>query len=366
MLSASRTTSPRLAGLALAALLVAGACSSTDDATAVSVNGATISTEAVETELQAIRGNTQYREIVEAGLARQNLDMTVSGEGEGSFDTAFVARLLSLGVYYQLLEQETLERGLPVTDDELEQSRPLAVASVGGDPIFAAFPVDYQRELIRRQALTRLIQERIAPVPAPEEVRSYYEANIGDYASVCVSHIFANPQQRGEAEARARIEDLDRQLAEGADFRLLAREQSDDPGAAPAEPAGSLGCGGRGRFIPEFEQAALTLPVGEVSDPVQTSAGFHLILVESRNPQPFEEVQAEIAQTLQDRRSEDFGAFVDTLTCEADVEVNPRYGTWSGACDDPEAVGAVAPPDGPVATLAPPVDPAPTQPPAGG
>ncbi len=327
--------------------MVGSSCSSVSEDRAVSVNGATISAEELESELTAIRGNQQYREVVEQGLASQGLDMTVSGEGEGTFDTAFVARLLSLGVYYELLEQETAARGLAVTDTDLEENRPQAVASVGGDLVFAAFPTSYQDQLVRRQALTRRIQDEVAPAPGTAEVRAYYEANQANFVGVCVSHIFSNPAQRGPEEARARIEDLARQLAEGADFRVLAREQSDDPAAAAQD--GSLDCGGRGRFIPDFEEAAFTLPVGQVSPPVETAAGFHLILVESRGAQPLEEVQAQVVEALGEQRSGDFGAFVDELTCEADVDVNPRYGSWSGACDDPQAAGAVSPPEGPVA-----------------
>ncbi len=352
-----RFTPPTLVGLAAAAVLVLGSCSSISDTQAVSVNGETISAETVEAELKAIRGNDGYREIVEQGLASQGLELTVAGEGEGSFDTAFVARLLTLGVYFELLEQETVERGGQVTDADLEENRPQAVASVGGDQVFGAFPPSYQDELIRRQAVTRKVQELVAPAPTPEELRALYDANQDELIGVCVSHIFANTQERGEAEARARIEDLARQLDEGADFRVLASEQSDDPAAA-AE-AGSLGCGGRGRFIPAFEQAAVSLPVGEVSDPVQTEAGFHLILVESRGPQSFEEVQAQLAQILEQQRSADFAAFVDELTCEAEVDVNPRYGSWAGGCDDPELPGVVSPPDGPVTTLPASVEPSP-------
>ncbi len=350
-----RTPSCRFLGLVAGAALVLSSCSSISDTRAVSVNGDVISAEDVESELQAIRGNDSYREVVEQGLAGQGLDMTLSGEGAGSFDTAFVARLLTLSVYFELLAQEAAERDESLTEIDLEENRPQAVASVGGDAVFDAFPVSYQDELIRRQALTRQVQELIVPSPTTEELRALYEANQAELVSVCVSHIFANTQERGEEEARARIDDLARQLDEGGDFRVLASEQSDDPAAA-AE-AGSLGCGARGRFIPDFEAAAFSLPVGEVSDPVQTEAGFHLILVESREPQTFEEVQAQLAEPLEEQRLAEFTTFIDDLTCQADIEVNPRYGSWTGACETPEVPGEVLPPDGPVTTLPAPGDP---------
>jgi hypothetical protein len=271
--------------------------------------------------------------------------MSIEGEGEGTFDSAFVARLLSLNVYYQLLEQEIAERGLQITSEDLEGIRPQAINAVGGEEIFAAFPVPFQDQLVRRQALSQELRDAVAGTVDADRARRFYDENSAEFTGVCVSHIFASKEQRGPDEARARIDDLSRQLAEGADFAALASEQSDDPTAAGQ--GGNLGCGGRGRFIPEFEDAAFSVPVGQVSEPVESSVGFHLILVSERRALPFEEVQAQVEQALQRRQIQEFGSFVDDLTCTAEVEVNPRYGNWRDGCDDPAQVGRVDPPEGP-------------------
>lgn len=333
----------RFPSLALALALTLGACASEEPA--VTVNGDTITTEALEAELSAIQGNQRYREGVEQGLAQQGVDMSISGEGEGTFDSAFVARLLSLNVYYELLEQQVAERGLQITSEDLEAIRPQAINAVGGDDVFAAFPTAFQDQLVRRQALTQKLRSAVAADYAPDKARQFYDENPGEFTGVCVSHIFASKEQRGPDGARARIDELAGQLATGADFTALATEQSDDTTAAAQ--GGSLGCGGRGRFIPEFERAAFTIPVGEVSDPVESAVGFHLILVTERRMLPFEEVQGQVEQALQRRQIEEFGTFVDGLTCDAQVEVNPRYGNWRNGCGDPQQVGQVEPPEGP-------------------
>jgi parvulin-like peptidyl-prolyl isomerase len=340
-----RTTMTRFAGLALAAALALSGCSSVTETNAVTVNGRAISAEELESELLAIRGNDRYRESVEQGLSQQGLDLSITGEGTGTFDSSFVARLLSLSVYYQLLEQEIAEREVEVTASDLDEIRPQVVNAVGGDVVFDAFPAAYQESLVRRQAMSLKLQSVIGAEFAPERAREVYEENPDDFTGVCVSHIFANVQQRGPEAALARIEDLARQLEEGADFEVLATEQSDD--AAAAAQGGSLDCGGPGRFLEEFERAAFEIPVGEVSDPVETEAGFHLILVSERRPLEFEEVQGQIEQELQRRQLAAFSTFIDDLTCEAEVDVNPRYGSWEGGCDDPEAIGEVLPPEGP-------------------
>src|SRR5690606_14840744 len=65
------------------------------------------------------------------------------------------------------------------------------------------------------------------------------------------------------------------EILAGADFAEVAQRVSDDPGSAAA--GGDLGTFGRGQMVPEFEEAAFNLAIGEVSEPVRTSYGYHLI-----------------------------------------------------------------------------------------
>jgi peptidyl-prolyl cis-trans isomerase D len=82
------------------------------------------------------------------------------------------------------------------------------------------------------------------------------------------------------AEARARAATLRAEVAGGAKFEDVARRESSD--SASGAQGGDLGSGARGRFVPEFEQAAYALQPGELSQPVQTQFGFHIIRVDSR------------------------------------------------------------------------------------
>lgn len=80
---------------------------------------------------------------------------------------------------------------------------------------------------------------------------------------------------RTRMDAHAEIMELKRKIGEGADFAALAQENSDCPSGAAG---GDLGQFGRGMMVPEFEDAAFSLKVGEVSDVIETDFGFHLIV----------------------------------------------------------------------------------------
>lgn len=88
------------------------------------------------------------------------------------------------------------------------------------------------------------------------------------------SHILCSAGGDAEA-ARSQIDTLASQIADGADFGDLAREHSECPSS---RQGGALGSFGRGAMVPEFEEAAFALEVGETSGVVETDFGYHLIL----------------------------------------------------------------------------------------
>ena len=108
-----------------------------------------------------------------------------------------------------------------------------------------------------------------------EQIRDRME-RVTDTDQVRVSHILVSVRSPDEEPAaRAKAQDLMQQLQSGADFAQLARQHSDDPGSAAA--GGDLGFFGRGKMMPEFEKAAFALKPGELSDPVVTPFGYHII-----------------------------------------------------------------------------------------
>ncbi len=119
----------------------------------------------------------------------------------------------------------------------------------------------------------------VSPFEIAKELEAHPElAGAGGRARA--SHILVRVNQgRSVEQARTLIADLRRQLTRGADFADLARRYSEDP---QAQAGGALGWVARGELLPELDQALFTLNAGEVSEPIQTSLGFHLVKLEEQ------------------------------------------------------------------------------------
>lgn len=83
------------------------------------------------------------------------------------------------------------------------------------------------------------------------------------------------PSLAQEKAAFEEAEQIRKELIAGADFAKLAKKHSDDPGSA--DYGGELGFMGKGQLLPQYEKAALALAAGEISEPVKTEFGYHII-----------------------------------------------------------------------------------------
>ena len=338
----------------VALALSAAACSSATDEVAATVEGTEITKTSLETELDAMEADEAYRTGVE-----QQFQAPLRGEGEGTYDSRFMARLLSLRVYYELIEQELERRELPVSDEDLEGVREQAVQSVGGPETFDSFPVEYQDRIVRQRALITKLGEAVAGADVEEgAAEAYYEENQEQFESRCLAHILVgtndDPAQptgdRTRPEAATRAAELRAQLDAGADFTELASSDANDDTVSAAE-GGSLDCITRQtQFDPTFLEAAFAAEVGEVTEPVETQFGFHLILVSSAEVPPFEEVEAQIQQQLASGSAGAFDEVLRTTTCGSDVDVASRYGSWDTSSCAEGGFGSVVAPEGPSTT----------------
>lgn len=151
-----------------------------------------------------------------------------------------------------------------------------------------------------------------------EKLKAHYDANKGNYQegeTVTASHILV----KTEPEAKALLEEL----KNGKDFAELAKEKSTGPSGPQG---GSLGSFGRGRMVPAFEKAAFSLKAGEVSEPVKTRFGWHVIKVTEHTEgkqQDFDQAKEQIRQALE---REYIQTMIQGLQDKAAIEIkNPDY-----------------------------------------
>jgi peptidyl-prolyl cis-trans isomerase C len=207
---------------------------------------------------------------------------------------------------YQELPDQVLFEGML---EQLVQQQ--VIASAAEQDIDRRIEVGLENE--RRAFLAATLLDRVAMAEiTDEDLQAEYDAvygSAGGAAELNASHILVETEE----EALALID----QLAEGADFAELAAENS----IGPSGPnGGQLGWFTAGMMVPEFETAAFALEVGEVSPPVQTQFGWHvLVLNDSREQQPpaMEAVRAELIEGLRRARVD---ASIAELTETAEIE----------------------------------------------
>ncbi len=175
--------------------------------------------------------------------------------------------------------------------------------------LFAEESINY--EIPEKRRLRFLLVDQTAIFDSltltDDEVRQYYDANLSQYQTpgqVRASHILLRVEGDNDEEVEARAAELVAEARAGADFAALAREHSEDE--TNAGNGGDLGPFGRGRMVPEFENAAFALAAGEISDPVRSPFGYHVIQVTEKQEevtQPFAEVRGAIDNVLKRERS---------------------------------------------------------------
>ncbi|MGB6200512.1 MAG: peptidyl-prolyl cis-trans isomerase [Candidatus Acidiferrales bacterium] len=155
-----------------------------------------------------------------------------------------------------------------------------------------------------------------------DDERAYYQSNLDKYHiddRVHVAHILFKTVGKTDAEVaeiQKTAEAVDEKAKHGGDFGALAKQYSED---TTKDAGGDLGWIVRGQTVPEFEQAAFSLPVGSVSDLVRTQYGFHIIHVIERQmarTQSFDEVKADIATALQAQKSQEMAETLSSQIAE--------------------------------------------------
>ncbi|MEH7457689.1 peptidylprolyl isomerase [Bacillus pseudomycoides] len=172
---------------------------------------------------------------------------------------------------------------------------------------------------IKEDTLKNSVRAQLATEKAIEQSITDKELKDNYKPEIKASHILVKDE-----ETAKKVKD---ELAQGKSFEDLAKEYSTDPGSK--DKGGDLGYFGPGKMVPEFTDAAYKLKKDEVSDPVKTQYGYHIIKVTDIKPQEktFDQAKGDIKKDLVAKKSQDPQFMSDLITKEvkkADVKIEDK------------------------------------------
>ncbi|MGG3914365.1 foldase protein PrsA [Rossellomorea vietnamensis] len=256
--------------------------------------------------LLAVFGFSKEDAVAKVGsetISKEDLYTTLVDQyGDGALDTLIAEKIVKL---------ESEKNDLTVKDSEIkkelenikgqydsEEAFNEALASSGSD-------LDSVKENIKTYLLTeKLLKDRVKITD--DQIKEYFEANKDTFAQkeqVEASHILVDDEKTAK-EVKAKLDD-------GGDFAELAKEYSTD--TSNADSGGELGYFGKGEMVAEFDDKAFSMKKGEISEPVKTEFGYHIIKVTGKK-------EAKEA-VLADHKDE----IKDILFDQA---LQTEYGTW--------------------------------------
>jgi len=322
-----------LAALALAASACGGGSDSVPSGAIAVVDGTEISEDDLDELIaQAKKGyEAQKQEFPKAGTPEFQ-----------SIQTQYVAYLVELEEFRQAAE----ELGVSVTDEDVDKAEQELIKS-RFDGKRAAYEKaleaqgftaeQYREKALAVSALSKKIFDEVTKgvKVTDQEILAYYTQNQSQYGtpeSRDVRHILiAEKSGDGKvdfAASKAKADDIYAQLEDGADFAALAKSSSADPGSK--ESGGKLTIS-RGQTVPEFDKISFELDTGELSKPVKTQYGYHVIEavsdVRKASTTPIDKVRATIRATLlQEKRNEEMQAWVEYLKSDYQGKVSYAAG----------------------------------------
>jgi peptidyl-prolyl cis-trans isomerase SurA len=331
-----------LVALTLAASACGGGSDSIPSGSIAVVDGTEISEDDLDELIaQAKKGyEAQKQEFPRAGTPEFQ-----------SIQTQYVAYLVELEEFRQAAE----ELGVSVTDEDVDKAEQELIKDR-----FDGKRAEYEKALEAQGFTAEQYREKALAVSAlskkifdevtkgakvtEQEILAYYTQNQSQYGtpeSRDVRHILIAEKSDGDkvdfAASKAKADDIYTQLESGADFAALAKSSSADPGSK--DSGGKLTIS-RGQTVPEFDKISFELDTGELSQPVKTQYGYHVIEavsdVRKAQTTPIDKVRATIRATLlQQKRNEEMQAWVEDL--KADYEGKVSYAAGYEPPELPEA-----------------------------
>jgi foldase protein PrsA len=320
--------------LGLLVALSASACGETFESSAAVVGGKEISVSDVDEAVEEFRDSAAFE--------------TASAGGGGDivlkeFERSYLGLLIRIAI----LETEAEGLDISVTDADVEARIDEIKGEFENEAAFQdalaqqGLTLPALRQYVYQSELEGQVRAAVTgdTTVDPAAVQEYYDEHLDEFTQVRSSHILVEDNETaiGIAEqlAEANPDEVDDLFAD------LAKEQSIDTTSGAS--GGDLGFSTYGEFVQPFAEALRDLEVGEISGPVRSEFGDHIIFLKARRVTPFLEVEEQITgQLFTEQQDSGWLEWVTERYEAAELEVNPRYGEF-----DPETQQVVAATDFP-------------------
>lgn len=265
---------------------------------------------------------TGYREVIRARLLADKLSKVISDEKVTGTETQVHARHILIRVMtptVSITDTGTITAPLALTDTTaMTATAPVSpsVATTATAALTATAATTATAAVTASAPVTTTAVVTAAPATtatAPVTTATPVTASAGVTATTAVTgatDITATtpitpiapptPVERTDAEALALAKEIQQRLAAGESFDTLARQYSDDTGSGAQ--GGDLGWFGKGRMVPPFEEAAFSLAIGQISEPIKSEFGYHIIEVlekDENRPKDANQLEQERQQAYQ-------------------------------------------------------------------
>lgn len=232
------------------------------------------------------------------------------------------ASVLSMMISNKVVDLEADKEKVTVTDKEIQAELDEMVEQYGGQDTFNTLLAQngltedvFKEQIEQNLKVTKILEPSIEITD--DEIKTYFEDNkesLDTPEQVEASHILVEDEETAK--------EVKKKLDEGGDFAELAKEYSTD--TQTKESGGELGYFSSGQMVEEFDKAAFAMDVDEISDPVKTDYGYHIIKVTGKQEAKeatLEESKDQIKETLLDQKvQEQASTWLSEATAKYKIE----------------------------------------------